>query len=398
MLDKFGVRTFVPVVSVISTVPDLYRNFKQSAIVSTAPSLRTKSNRSYTKTITERENKRMRTANSQWDKRRYNVGRFEAYKKFQEKDTKGAVDQVIVRWSSIRPVVDPTVDSNYGDQPIGYLRRDAATPTLIRYPIHVYNLSTVVQPDLAATDVNDPAAGFELYTDDGIGTLKWKKLVGRGADGTTLTSKWSLEKSSKNAFVSVGRMAHHTWSRIKMQLYGTRLMDVDYVVELIKFNQDKFTPEFVGDGVALDAESSQAWKTILKPLLNSKIASQSNSEGPTFKVMRAWKVHFSAKELSDVNADPYSRIIDIFYRQNAVYNYQKATDSGPATGDLDNDRKYMPVNVELAGLPTDLMKGCYLMIRAYSPVLKNTYDAGFKMVDLTPTYDINIRRCYRVDQ
>lgn len=348
------------------------------------------------------------SGNMQFTKRKHTVGKWVSRKRLHENDQQGVFENVIVRWNNIRDIVNPKTSVNYGGMYMGYNRLHE-NGNYLNYPLHLYNLSTVIQGTLPDTPFNNPFAGFGLMAPNGS-DLKFNVLEGQNENATNSNNRvWMVEKAKSVVPEYVGNSANHTWTKIKLQLYGTKYMDTIYNVSLIKFNEERFCPEFhipftyeAGGNLGaysavLGTEEDQQYKSILKGLLNSKVSTQVQAESGCFVVLKSWRYHIPSKESTDTNTSPHSKLVDIFYRQNKVIRYDQSLDTGETAGGVDRGEVFKAVTRQVSGLPNKLNSGVYLMITAWSPVLENVFgNTEFVPGDITPTYDVNIRRCYRV--
>lgn len=278
---------------------------------------------------------------------------------------------------------------------------DAASPTVVRMPVCIVNLTAVNQGGVAdGTLQATPGMYFLQQVATGVAsaqTFSWVGIAGFGTDGTTAKSAYQVIGPSDNLNPVIGRRGFLEWSRIRLCLWGKVKNPSTVRLSLIQFTEPEFTPEYslnpaTGSSAAVTGDARELWQHRVKPLLNGLISNQPRMTSKGVRVLKRWDVNINpidaAAETAASDARGHMKHFDLFHRWNRHIDFteklagendetyanliQAGDTSVPATG--------------YTGLPRDLEKGIYFMLESITPVSTIASDDANSAV----SFDINV--------
>jgi len=229
--------------------------------------------------------------------------------------------------------------------------------------------------------------------------VDFENMNGRGSDGTTTSSTWAVEKSTRLASSSVPLgMIMQEWVQIKMLCYGAKIFSTRYKVQVVQITEDDFHPLEISsiDAVATPTVP-QAWDDVSAPINFWQGLSASSYKHPIATVSTDYRKHLKVIKEFNFIIDPtttieeraevgHSKALNIFvpmYRANNYNSKCQALDGSLSDQDnfgteFEKNEAYLKPRARI-----------YLIVQATNP--KTHGPEVIQTVADTPSYDIMIR-------
>jgi len=302
------------------------------------------------------------------------------------------------------------------------------------YPIHCWNLTAVPQGaaliDWQAVGNNNvaPLCGFALRqaigtnpagtTSMGWNTAVISTLTASGANGF---NSWSVEQvsdlngnlASTGPIGALGRKHYLDWMDIRLMVYGKRKHDARITMELVRFDEDIYCPEYyvVNNPVnntyfpsssntaqvqAAGSEVGEYWRSRASALVNNPITPR-----PTLQKKKVYTClykktfNISGKSTDEANADVNVMMHKFFKRYGWLRDHTDTLQSLETDVDLQNEFSLaqQTPRQDFQPQPNKLRDNIYLLMTCETPhdygvgVLT---DPGYQ--DFQASYDLVIRK------
>lgn len=252
-------------------------------------------------------------------------------------------------------------------------------------PIHLFNLTQWGQQQAAI----DPSGYALQFTDQG--TAVFVGMPGQNNSGADqLNMPWQFEATDIDARNKC-KYVKLDWLSINLMLHGCTTQPTYYDVMMVTFTRDIYDPlESVTQSLDLTYRSA-FWQTLTRNLVTNPIMmGNAESRVSGMRVLRRYRVLINPSSNTDLDTNPESRVLKIFYRDGRTRDY----DYGGTP--LSADQYLFGVGWRAEPTATSNFqenprpsRRIWLMIRASNTTSVNP--ASVTRAD-TPSYDICMRR------
>lgn len=304
----------------------------------------------------------------------------------------------------------------YVDHPVktgevpGGLGNLTAQDTWLACPLHLYLLNGIRSRGNLGTSV----AGRLMIKNDFNGNIAFQAMYGvqpNFAGGTEPTMYWNQEYASSDTDISAFhsdkvRYVQKNWYDIKLYVRNATNQRTHFDIAVVSFAEDHFDPLEVPSNDEEVAERHAFWyglarKNVTHPLRTDKNYSRFKNKLVVHKRVR---VIMEKNQTSDTDTSPTGRVVKIFYRDGATYDYATSTNAD-VVGNREADGVLNPNVYEAVGVQDYEYKLIpkpkarkYLMITAFDPTVQavasanNTVDnVVATSLPTNPSYDIVLR-------
>jgi len=222
--------------------------------------------------------------------------------------------------------------------------------------------------------------------------LQWKAIAGVNTDGTTVSTRVELVQNKDVAdgqFHYVGRKSLVDWSKVKLTFWGKKSAPSRIRVSLIKFLDDRFTPEASAIATyttaapegTIDIRARQFWLERLKPLMTNPSARHPmNSRTPEFiKILETQVIEINpidaAAEAAPGDSRAHMRHLTLFNKWNRLVDYSLPVYDNETFDNLNNP--YVVLKSRQSGFtgnPRHFEDNVYVMIESFQPSVTQSDD------------------------
>lgn len=268
---------------------------------------------------------------------------------------------------------------------------------LTTMPVKMFNLSSTAQ----GSNISSPF--WELVYNNTGSSYCW--FNGYGLSNTAVaTQPWIVEDNAGIAAATphLRRKALMRWSRCRLQFYGKTKQPTKITVQIVKFLDEEFCPEYYtltsGYTANVTNKAKEMLDRICKPLVNNPIASQLATSKPTLKVLKEYVIEIDPTRSTDNDQDVHRRVLDIFNRWDRVVNLTAPNSNVAANtlANLDDANKYVGPSSGYGVVPNKINDSVYLVIKSMQARKVDDSGAGVvqSTVAETASMDWNIQTCW----
>lgn len=347
------------------------------------------------------------------------------------------------RFGAISDPAD-TVGSNRGAYWINHGQVTATTSLNIdgvlyggymQYPIHVWPIFNTSQNPTSFSPNNIGNGGYELIggTIGGAipGKLAWKRIGGwpktaviapgvynnlaAGAVPFSIAAPELVDNETVSN-TSLGRSAILEWFNAKMLFYGKKTRPTYITLQLVKFADEEFSPDWpwtqasaattgVNEAKTVGGTADEFWRGRLRKLIANPCSESTvvNRE-KKWTVLAKKVVKLAPKESIDSDTDPHQDFINWFERVNKAVDFGTYFDGAADTLNdtlTANPNFVQTPSVKIGQIPTNKMeKNIYLVVESYAPDQQNwTYNelgagATNPSNGVSASYDFMLRKSW----
>lgn len=323
----------------------------------------------------------------------------------------GAGKEIIYRWQN-------TSASYLGPGRLFLGQKNALSPGYLYTPIHFMSLTN--QP----MGLNHNAKGCfkhgmsSTYYNSTNGTFHWETLPCQDRFGAAdISGVWHPEFEEGTDFLKNTKRIFHKWTQIKLNLYGTYCVPVNYTVTVCTM-KEQIDPYQFGSQVAMaeGTECHNMFKDMTRSLVHNTVGNN-NGRVDYYKDMKIIKREritinpLSYTDQIDVNAlpdwgsnksqTPHLHELNLFLRHDRMRDYKWSENADETLETRDFTKPGWDLNQPSATMcDVEWGKRVFLIITASSPIaLDHDGQYPYQSINDTRTqgsYDICVRQCWRV--
>lgn len=347
-----------------------------------------------------------------FSKERHRVGKLNRRKIGKLADTLSMLNKWRLRWQMTSPsLVGP------GRIPIGF-GSNAYGETVL--PIHMISLTNNGKGNDNVFKGSSKKGLFRIIRNENDGTTGWNYFdcqTAAGVNNYNNTGHWEIE--SNESTVADKYCIYHKWTEIKMNLYGSKYLPLEYTISIIQVPQNydpqKFADSTTGTLPAGEFDEVSRWFTDLsRSLISNPINKAATREEwrNNVKIIKQYKVNIGPLSYENANSETTAPVhvgnvkqFNCFLRHDRWrdYNWTDQTENivvDRSLGDLGWDKEGVDKNFA----DVQWGKKLYLMITCTSGPLVT--GAPYDTTQHTPyqytsipnyegTYDILVRNEFR---
>lgn len=273
-------------------------------------------------------------------------------------------------------------------------------------PLHIYNLSSVINYNGTAEVTQSPArymifsGGGDLFS----GTATFGLLPGQRLDKPgDANFNWQLEKTEQNATSNI-QYPHAAdqlnWVNVKLLLYGSQAAAIKYRIDFIQLSDQWLDPwEPFPSSSELGQDRNRFWFNMVKEYTYNPILTPQPRDLKNAKILRTYQCIIEPTKTDEPTGVggaivPHTKQLNIFYRMNRTQRYdwqdntnEPAVDSLVTLENAAVEQITVPVNKP----DVHPRARVFMVIRALSTVQGQTADYDIKY---NPSYDIIIRKSH----
>lgn len=308
----------------------------------------------------------------------------------------------IWRFQGVNRLNALTADTNGqfpGYFPLYYFNSNV-TGTNSRLPVHIYNLTTL--PSAAVGFVTNTCHELQLTNQIDSDGFYWLAQSGQNPvqEGSTAvggtTNFWQREAIEYAANDDADKQyIRNDWFDIRLNLYGSKSQPTVYEISIISFKDDPLDVENNTNPVPqyLDRDAQAMFRSLVRPMITNPIVPGTDTGWKYVQVHKRWRYVIQPSINTDLDTNPESKVVRLFYRDGRVMNY-KSRDNPPfadeeviqSTSYIADGRGTLP---EKRNEQPHYRARRYLLIRAMNttsvaPASSNRSN--------TPSYDIMMRK------
>jgi len=270
----------------------------------------------------------------------------------------------------------------------------SSPPSVKELPIHLLPLFSVNQGFIPQANNQLCGVAHWRLSQHPDNRLFWQALSGVNTDGTTASQRFEIVQNKEAAngqYHFVGRKSLIDWSNVRLTFWGKKSGPTRIRVSLVKFTDDRFTPEFgatnnLGNADVqsfVDLRARQLWLERLKPLMTNPAARHPmNSRTPEhMKILETQVIEISpidaAAETAPGDSRAHIRHITLFNRWNRLMDYSEPVYDNETFDDLNNPYIVLkPRQAGFWGQPRAYESNIYVMIESFQPSVTQSDDAA----------------------
>lgn len=354
------------------------------------------------------------TAN--WTRKRLRTGRFRRKTAYRlSKEVVGNAIKGIWRWQAVsESVLGP------GAVNLGWT---ATADSWQRMPIHFMSLTQFPASEENLSKGCTKKGLHRIEYDTSSGNTRAKGVDVQDFGGVFRdTGVWQTEYNDLNLAgypAQPGRVVHHNWTQVSLQLYGTTRLPVRYRIMAIQVPEhiDPFASLMSGATVndvqanyAFGSEIGNMWKDIVRDVTANPLAQNGRIDWlKDARIIKQYTCTIQPMAASDQQAESSLSTgvaaihrVDWWLRHDRYRNYCWSQDPLEGANDLQMNSVGWDANYGLIPIcDVEWGKRVILLITATSPRAA-AGDKNFNIVpsndtaysDFQPTYDIRVRNCF----
>lgn len=253
-------------------------------------------------------------------------------------------------------------------------------------PLHLYNLTRLNNTG-NFNDIGQPV-GYQMKISD-VGAVVFEKInYFQNANGVaSATEGWTVESGDQSLVQNRCKYVRSDWFDIRLHLHGCTAEPTtfDIMIFTIKGAYKYLDPFEPGSGVDATHRNNFYQSLVRSSIINPIVPG--NAEGMRgIRVWRRYRVSFNPSSSDDLNDEPDSKVLKIFFRHGRLLNYDQG--ATPMDTDMGLFRTGWAVEAltQAADDPPHTSR-LYMTIRALNVQGSDT------MTRLhTPSYDIMMRK------
>lgn len=270
-------------------------------------------------------------------------------------------------------------------------------------PIHVWDLTAIINLNAPSSTNISPNVGFALYNNT-AGESYAHTLASVNEAGTTVNNTNLLFENTSalaRAYDDPLRKSFHEYSHMKMMLYGTENRPTKYLIQIVKFIDGEVDPLW---GAGTNAEKKKLFHYLAAPYMTNMLQMGTPQASQFVKVLKTYSVTIDRPvEYGEVREGVprhlRSQELNIFLPHNRIRRYDWIGASTPLEPDGVGFDQENGVGYDTR---TDPRNRLYLMIRALVPQEEISSDGLETTVQraayttFQPSYDIILRQKHQI--
>jgi len=280
-------------------------------------------------------------------------------------------------------------------------------------PIHMYNLSAIVN-QTNGTALRCGTVGHSVRLVPNVvdePAVDFRDLRGSKENGDNFgINNYNIETTTHAGTFQQpwpGRRGYHSWSDIRLVLYGMLTTPTKFTVQLVKFTEAYYVPviertfgeDAFESAIKQGSDLHNFYADMAKPYVSNPILSQRNRSIAS-KIIVLKSKDYILQPRSTISSDtdtPTSLEVKWFHRMNRTVSFDWNVDNTPlSTADIQDDA-FRPENDASWEGDADFTSRIFLVIKAQALSTSgstNIIDSSTFSNTTEPSYDIFIRNKY----